>query len=60
MTHNIDEQKPTYGEIKEVAKALDDAKVPTENRTFRIAKHAFLELGGTEESWQKLNRGQDK
>jgi len=51
-------KSPTYNEILEVSKLLNEAKVPTANRTMRISHHAFIELGGTEESWQQLKSEQ--
>lgn len=50
----------TDEDILAIAKALDEAEVPTENRYMRISKHAFLELGGTEEAWQKIEKEQSE
>jgi hypothetical protein len=48
----------TYNAIKEISKLLDEAKVPPTNRTMKLSHHAFIELGGTEETWQKLESEQ--
>ena len=56
---NTKQDLPTYEDIVAVCKALDVAKVPTENRTMRLSHYAFIELGGTEEAWQKLEKEQN-
>lgn len=47
-----------YEEIKKISKLLDDAEVPTKNRTMRMSHQAFIQLGGTEKAWKKLNKEQ--